>query len=82
MILHSKGRHLDTSDFEYHHHRTRLGEIIPSQTSKHAMRDRVEHPTSFVEASRKKATLEQLSNIVSERRCELKANEPVIERSE
>ena len=31
------------------------------------MRDGVEHPTSFVEASRKKAKLEELSNNVSDR---------------
>ena len=42
----------------------------------------VEHPTNFVEASRKKAKLEELSNNISERRCELKMNEPVSERSE
>ena len=30
----------------------------------------------------KKAKLEELSNIISEKRCELKANEPVSERSE
>ena len=30
----------------------------------------------------KKAKLEDLSNIISEKRCELKANEPVSERSE
>ena len=42
----------------------------------------VDHPTSFVEASKKKAKLEELGNNISERRCELKANEPVNERSE
>ena len=31
------------------------------------MRDGVEHPTSFVEASRKKAKLEELSNNISDR---------------
>ena len=82
MIHLSEGLELEITDFEYHHHRTRLGEIIPSQTSTYAMRDGVEHPTSFVEASRKKAKLEELSNNISERRCELKANEPVNERSE
>ena len=32
------------------------------------MRDGVEHPTSFVEASQKKAKLEELSNNISEKR--------------
>ena len=59
MICHSKALDLEIIDFEYRHHRIRLGEIIPSQTSRHAMRDGVEHPTSFVEASRKKAQLDR-----------------------
>ena len=42
----------------------------------------VEHPTSFVEASQKKAKLEEMSNNISKRRCELEANEPVSEQSE
>ena len=82
MIHHSEGLDLEITDFEYDHHRTCLGEIIPSQTSKYAMRDGVEHPMSFKEASRKKAKLEELSKNITERRCELKANEPVNERSE
>ena len=82
MIHHSEVLDLEITVFEYLHHRTRLGEIIPSQTSKHAMQDGVEHPMSFVEVSRKKAKLEELSNNISERRCELKANKPVKERSE
>ena len=46
------------------------------------MRDGVEHLTSFVEASRKRRSSLELSNNISERRCELKANEAVSERSE
>ena len=41
----------------------------------------VGHPTSYVEASQEKAKLEELSNKINERLCELKANEPVNERS-
>ena len=82
MIHHSKGLDLEISGFEYHHNRTRRSEIIPSHTSKYAMRDGVEHPTCFVEACRKKAKVEELSNNISERQCELKANAPVSERSE
>ena len=54
MIYHSKGLDLEITDFEYHHDLTRTGGIIPSQISRYAMRDEVEHPTSFVEASRKR----------------------------
>ena len=54
MIYHWKALDLEIIDFEHRHHRTRLGEITPSQTSKHGMRDGVENPTSFVEASRKR----------------------------
>ena len=43
------------------------------------MRDGVEHPTSFIEASRKKEKLEKLSNNISER---LTRKKPVSERSE
>ena len=39
----------------------------------------VEHPTSFVETSQKSEG-RRASNNISERRCELKANEPVNER--
>ena len=46
------------------------------------MRDGVEHPTSFVEASQKRRSSMEMSNNISERRFELKANEPVSERSE
>ena len=46
------------------------------------MRDGVHYPSSSVEASRKKAKLEELSNKISERRCELKAIELVSEQSE
>ena len=53
MIYHSKGLELEITDFEYHHDLAYTGKIIPSQTSKYAMRDGVEHPTSFVEASQK-----------------------------
>ena len=42
----------------------------------------VEHPTSFVEASQKRRRSIELSKIISKRRCELKASEPVNERSE
>ena len=69
MIHHAEGLDLEITDLEYHHHRTRLSEIIPSQTSKYGMRDGVEHPTSFVEASQKQAKLEELSNSITERRC-------------
>ena len=54
MIYHWKTLDLEIIDFEYRHHRTLLGEITPSQLSKHAMRDGVGHPTSFVEASLKR----------------------------
>ena len=53
MIYHSKGLDLEITDFGYHHDPTYTGEIIPSQISRYAMPDGVEHPTSFVEASRK-----------------------------
>ena len=46
------------------------------------MRDGVDHAASFVEASQKRRSSIELSNNISERRCELKANEPVSERSE
>ena len=42
----------------------------------------VEHPTTFVEASQKRRSSMELRNNISEKRCELKANEPVNERSE
>ena len=34
MIYHSKGLHLEITDFEYHDDPTNWSEIIPSQTSK------------------------------------------------
>ena len=46
---------------------TYTGKIIPSQTSKYAMRNGVEHPTGSVEANRKKAKIEELSNNNSDR---------------
>ena len=67
MIHQWKALDMEIIDFEYQYDRTYTGEIIPSQTSEYAMRDGVEHPTSFVEASRKKAKLEELSNKISER---------------
>ena len=36
----------------------------------------------FISIEGKKATLEELSNNISERRCELKSNDPVSEGSE
>ena len=53
-----------------------------SHPSEYAMRDGVEHPTSFVEESRKRRGSIELSNNISERRCELKANEPVNEHGQ
>ena len=82
MIYRWKCLDFEITNFEYQYDRTYTGEIISTQTSKYALRDGVEHPTSFIEASREKAKLEELSNNISERRCELKANEPVNERSE
>ena len=67
MIYHWETLDLEIIDFEYRHHWTLLGEFTPSQTSKHAMRDGVEHPTSFVEASLKKAKHKELSNNISDR---------------
>ena len=67
MTHYWKGLDLEITDFNYYHDRARWNEIIPSQTSKYAMRYGVEHPTSFVEASRKKAKLEELNNNISDR---------------
>ena len=89
MIYHSKSLDLEITDFEYRRDPTPSSEFIPSQTSRYIirgyyfiMRDGVYYPTSFVEASPKKAQLEKLSNNLSERRCELKAKELVSEQSE
>ena len=46
------------------------------------MRDVSPASLELLRSESKKANLEELSNKISERRCELKANEPVIERSE
>ena len=53
MIHHCKALDLEIVDFENNHDWARWSELTPSQTSKYAMRDGVEHPTSFVEASQK-----------------------------
>ena len=67
MIRHWKALDKEITDGDYQFDRTYTGKTTPSQTSKYAMRDWVEHPTSFVEASRKKAKLEELSNNISDR---------------
>ena len=46
--------------------RERLEEIYISSSGIIFMRDGVQHPTSFVEASRKKAKLKELSNNISD----------------
>ena len=67
MIHHWKALDLEITDYEYRHDSKRSSEIIPSQTSNYAMRDGVEHPTSFVEASREKAKPGKLSRNISDR---------------
>ena len=78
MIYHSKALDLDITDFEYHHDLTLSSKIIPSQTSGLLHVD----INLFCVTESKKAKFEELSNNISERRCELKANEPVSEQSE
>ena len=67
MIHHLECLDLEITDFENHHDLTSSCKTILSQTSKYAMRDGVEHLTSFIEASRKKAKLRELSNNISDR---------------
>ena len=78
MIYHSKGHDLEITDVEYHDDPTYTGEILPSQTSGMLYMD----ITSLCETELKKAKLEELSNNISERRCQLKANETASEQSE
>ena len=78
MIHHWKALDLEITDFEYHHDRTRGSEFTPSQTSRQDIRGHY----FIIRAKRVNVRPVGSNNNISERRCELKANEPVNERSE